>query len=101
MNIDLKKPIVASLFGMVITFVLSMIVLSLTKPKYILKVSQKGRKTINVYLLIIFSMLVSVLIGITILLWRTGLTSDLSSWKDNTQRLAFNPQSYRPRVYSP
>jgi len=43
MKIDLKKPINSSLFSMVITFVLSLTILYVTKPSYIMEISKEGK----------------------------------------------------------
>lgn len=97
MKIDLKKPINSSLFSMVITFVLSLTILCVTKPSYIMEISKKGKNKKSIYLLVTYSMLFSVLVGITVLLYRTGSTET----KSDAPRMAFNPRSYRPKMYSP
>ena len=97
MKIDLKKPINSSLFSMVITFVLSLTILWVTKPSYIMEISKEGKNKKNIYLLVTYSMLFSVLVGITVLLCRTGSTETNS----DAPRMAFNPRSYRPKMYSP
>ena len=97
MKIDLKKPINSSLFSMSITFVLSLTILCVTKPSYIMEVSKEGKNKKSIYLLVTYSMLFSVLVGITVLLCRTGSTET----KSDAPRMAFNPRSYRPKMYSP
>lgn len=97
MKIDLKKPINSSLFSMVITFVLSLTILWVTKPSYIMEISKDGKNKKSIYLLVTYSMLFSVLVGITVLLCRTGSAET----KSDAPRMAFNPRSYRPKMYSP
>ena len=94
MKIDLKKPIVSSIVSIVITFLMSMMVLSITKPSYIIEVSKEGKKKINIYLLFTYSMLFSFLIGICILFWRT---TEISRIK-NDSILSFNYKSYKPNI---
>jgi len=68
MNIDLKKPINSSLFSIIITFLLSIMVLFITKPSYITEIDRKKRKKrINIYRLFIYSILFSLLVGICVL----------------------------------
>ena len=99
MKIDIKNPIISSLFSVIITFSISMIVLYLTKPSYIVHVSDEGKKKKNIYLLFTYSMLFSVLAGITVLLWRTGESSTKTT--SESAVLAFSSKSYRPKLYSP
>ena len=68
MNIDLKKPINSSLFSILITFLLSIMVLFITKPSYITEIDRKKRiKKINIYRLFIYSILFALLVGICVL----------------------------------
>ena len=97
MKINLKKPINSSLFSMAITFLLSLIILCVTKPDYIMEISKEGKSKKNIYLLFTYSMLFSVLIGITVLLCRP--LSIVT--KSDKPLMAFNPRSYRPTMYSP
>ena len=99
MKIDYKKPIVSSLFSIGITFIISMIMLSFSKPIYIMEVPNdgKGNKKINGYLLCNYSLLFASLVGIVVLLFKTGHE------KTQTPRLGFstyNPRSYKPVSYS-
>jgi succinate dehydrogenase/fumarate reductase cytochrome b subunit len=93
MKIEFKKPIVSSLFSIILTFLVSMIVLYVTNPSYIIDVSEDGKKRKNICLLFIYSMLYAVLVGISVLLWRTG---ESSTKKSRTSVLGFNPRSYNP-----
>jgi hypothetical protein len=97
MKIDLKKPIHSSLFSMAITFLLSMIILCVTKPDYIMEISKEGKSKKNIYLLFTYSMLFSVLIGIAVLLCTHGSIVT----KSHEPFMAFNQRSYRPTIYSP
>ena len=68
MNIDLKKPINSSLFSILITFLLSIMVLFITKPSYITEIDRKKRRRkINIYRLFIYSILFALLVGICVL----------------------------------
>lgn len=97
MKIDYKKPIVSSLLSMGITFVITIIMLYIVQPVYIIEVSDDGKKKRNVYLLFTYSLLFSVFIGIIVLLFRTG-------HKDSYVKMGFNnfnPKSFKPQIYSP
>ena len=99
MKIDIKNPITFSLFSVIITFFISIIVLYITKPSYIVDVSEDGKKKKNIYLLFTYSMLFAVLVGITFLLWRTGESSTKTTTEGSV--LAFSSKSYIPNLYSP
>ena len=88
MNIDFKNPFISSLFGMSITLVIFIILLYCTKPKYIMKL---GKKKINMYLLIIYSLLYSIIVGIVILLYMTRDESQKPAFSFN--QTAFNPHT--------
>jgi uncharacterized membrane protein len=96
MNIDYKKPIISSIFSMGITFIITFIILLITQPSYIMEVSKKGTKKKNLYLLLSYSLLFSVLIGIIVLLFKTDYIS-LS-----TPKMGFNsnPKSFKPITYT-
>ena len=98
MKIDLKNPIISSVFSIGITFVISIIILCVTKPSYIMEISKNGKKKKNIYILFTHSLLFGVLIGIFVLLYKTGHNSSIVS------KLAFsnyNGRSFRPKIYSP
>lgn len=93
MKINLKNPIVSSLFGIAITFIVFLIILCVTKPSYIMEVSKKGKKKKSIYLSFIYSLLFSTLTGIIILL--------TVSKEIDGPLLSFNSRSFNPRTYSP
>tara|TARA_B110000908_G_C10023582_1_gene344001 strand:- start:301 stop:591 length:291 start_codon:yes stop_codon:yes gene_type:complete len=95
MKIDYKTPINSSLLSMGITFVITMIILYITKPFYIIQVTEEGKKKKNLYLLINYSLLFSVFVGIVVLLFRIGTDSPIP-----TMGFA-NPRSFNPRGYVP
>ena len=66
MNIDLKKPINSSLFSILIAFLLSIMVLFISKTSYITEIDRKKRKK-NIYRLFIYSILFALLVGICVL----------------------------------
>ena len=70
----------------------------ITKPSYIVDVSEDGKKKKNIYLLFTYSMLFAVLVGITFLLWRT---EESSAKTTEGSVLAFSSKSYIPILYSP
>ena len=92
MKIDFKNPISFSLFSIVVTFLICMIVLCVTKPSYIIYVSAKGKKKKNIYLLFTYSMLFAVVIETFVLLWKTGLENPIKT----SPILSFNSKAYRP-----
>jgi len=94
MKIDFKNPIISSLIGMGVTFLVSIIVLCVTNPSYIMEISKHGKKTKNVYLLVTYSLLFSVVIGIVVLLCN-------KRFKSNSPRLRFVTKSFNPAAYSP
>lgn len=96
MKIDFKNPIISSLFSIIITFVISVIVLFITKPLYIIDVSEDGTKKTNIALLLSVCMLFAVLVGITVFLLKTG--DSLKPPEINHVR-EFNPMNYN--TYSP
>jgi hypothetical protein len=96
MKIDLKKPINSSLVIMIITLVLSIIILSITEPSYIMEVSKEGKNKKSIYLLLTYSMLFSLSIGITVFLCRTGT----GSIKTTEPYMGFNQRSYKPTKYT-
>jgi hypothetical protein len=96
MKIDIKKPIYSSLFIMIIILILSIIIMYITKPTYIMEVSKEGHNKKSIYLLLTYSMLFSVSIGITVFLYRTA-----SNKSESTEiYMGFNPRSYKPKVYT-
>lgn len=64
MKINVKNSIVSSVILIVITFFIMIIILSFTKPFYIMEVDKKGKKLINWYLLISISVLFGILSGL-------------------------------------
>jgi membrane-bound metal-dependent hydrolase YbcI (DUF457 family) len=93
MKIDYKNPIFLSLLTICITFIISIIILLITQPLYVIEVSEKGKK-INIYLLITHSLLYSVLCGIIILLYKTN--------EEKPIKVGFSYQNkFNPRAYSP
>ena len=98
MKIDLKQPINSSLFSVLIAFLVSLIILYVTKPSYIMEVSKDGKNKKNIYLLVVYSMLFAISVGILVLLCMKGFTEN----KSTKPRMAFNPRSYKPqKMYSP
>ena len=98
MKIDLKKPINSSLFSILITFVISLIILYTTKPSYIMEVSKNGKNKKNIYLLVVYSILFGISVGIIVLLYMKGL------YENNSVKpiMSFNPRSYiHQKIYSP
>ena len=68
MKIDIKNPIISSLLSVLITFITVIIILYITKPIYITKVYDDGVENIDYYLLVSYSLLFGVLVGIIVLL---------------------------------
>lgn len=99
MKIDLKNPIISSLISIGITFVISMTILLLAKPSYIMEISKEGKTRINIYLTVTFSLLFSILIGIIFLILKTDgdkqKTVQMGFSKYNAK--AFNPLQYSPK----
>ena len=96
MKIDLKKPIVSSLFSIFITFLISMMVLFIIKPSFIIDISKEGKKKKNIYLLFTYSMLFGVSAGIIVLLCKT---TEVFTTKPASV-LSFNSNAYKPVMYS-
>lgn len=96
LNINIKNPIISSVLCTIITFVITIIVLSITKPSYITEVSDKGDKKVNVYLLVFISLLFGILVGIAKLIFFSKKTIAISKITDVKNNFAFNPTVYRP-----
>lgn len=100
MKIDLKIPIIFSLVSIGITFVISMLILWITKPSYIMKISKKGEKIIDQYLTVTYSLLFSTLIGIITLIVKTGDKKEhpVQMGFSTYNAKAFNPMKYSPKT---
>jgi hypothetical protein len=90
MKINIKNPIVYSFFSIIVTFLVSITFMFLTKPSYIMEISKEGKKKLNICLLFIYSMLFAILIGTCLLLFRKE-----SGIKKNIL-LSLNSNIYRP-----
>ena len=71
MKIELNNPIIYSISIITIIFLISVIILYLTKPSYIMEISKNGKKKKNIYLIFIYSLLFGVLFGIGVFLYKT------------------------------
>lgn len=98
MKIDLKKPIVFSLVSIGITFVISMTILFLTKPSYIIEISKNGRQKINPYLTLTYSLVFAILVGILVLILKTG---DINKNHVQMSFSKYNAKAFNPIEYSP
>lgn len=97
MKIDLKNPIISSILSIGITFVISIIILYVTNPSYIIEISKNGKKKKNIYLLFTCSLLFGILVGIFILLYKTGSrSSTVSNIAFSTNNILFIPKIYSP-----
>jgi hypothetical protein len=90
MKIDIKNPIVSSLFSTIFTFILSMIIFYISKPNCILKISDKGIKIKDYYLLISYSLLFGVFTGVVVLLVTADLNVKLK-FKSYRQKNHYSP----------
>lgn len=98
MKINYKNPIIYSLCSMCITFVISVIMIFLIKPLYIMEVPNNSnikKKKINWYLLFNYSFLFASLIGIVVLLFKTD-----HGKKPRFGFSIYNKRAYRPVSYS-
>lgn len=75
MKIDLKNPIISSVFSIGITFIIFIIIFCITNPHYIMEISKNGKKKKNIYLLFIYSLLFGILVGFCVLLYKTDSSS--------------------------
>lgn len=96
LKINIKNPIISSVLCIIITFVITIIVLSIAKPSYITEVSDKGDKKVNVYLLVFISLLFGILIGIAKLIFFSKTTTAISKITAVKNNFALNPMAYRP-----
>ena len=96
--IDLKNPIIVSLSGISSVFLISIIVLCITNPCYIMEINKKGVKIKNIYLLITYSLLFAVSTGIIILLVMQSINGNKSRMGFVTSTKSFNPRVYSPRT---
>jgi hypothetical protein len=98
MKIYIKNPIVSSSFIIILTFIISIVIFYLFKPKYILKISNNGVKKIDHSLLISYSLLYGVIVGIIYFLLVFKFKSNTS-----TDILIKNVKSYtyKKNDYSP
>jgi hypothetical protein len=96
MKIDYNKPIINSLFSMVITFTITILLLAIKKPVCIMYISKNGKSKKNNYLLFSYSLIFSIVVGISVLLFKTG------NKPSNNSKLSFtiNPKSFNPVKYS-
>lgn len=98
MKIDLKNPIISSVFSIGITFVIFILIFYVTNPSYIMEISKNGKKKKNIYLLLTYSLLFGILVGICVFLYKTG---SKSSSVANITFSTYNGRSFRPKLYSP
>lgn len=96
MKFDFKNPIITSLLSGSISFIISLIVLYIYKPSYIIVVKKSGGKKINVPLLVTYSLLFADLVGIITLLFITRNTNVKLGFDTKYPKI-FNPRSYSPR----
>ena len=92
LEINIKNPIISSVLCIIITFIVTIIVLTVAKPSYITEISNKGKKKINLCLLFFISLLFGILVGLAKLLFFSEKTS--TSYVKN--KFAYNPITYKP-----
>jgi len=98
-KIDYKNPIILSGIGIVIMFIVSLLVLWLTKPPYIMGITKSGVRSIDCCMLVMYSALFSVVSGVIIYMCATMKLSPKPAGK--ISKMSFNPgfanYSYSPR----
>lgn len=95
MKTDKKNPIISSLISIISTFILSIVFFCVCKPSFIIKVSNKGVKVIDYYLLVLYSLLFGVFVGIIILFIVSGNTST-----NIKTPVKYNFTRYIPQIYT-
>ena len=97
MKFDFKNPIITSLLSISISFIISLIVLFIYKPSYIMEVKKSGDTNINLSLLVTYSLLFADLIGIITMLFITRNTKVKLGFDETKGFKIFNPISYSPQ----
>lgn len=96
MKINLKNRIVSSGIIIFVVFIVSIIILYITKPKYITEISDEGKTKINGYLLISISLLFGIVAGITRMLLIVDVKIAKKEHTHHQVKMNFNPAAYRP-----
>ena len=96
MTIDLNNSIDVSIKGIGIVFLISIILLCVTNPCYIMEINNKGQKRKNIFLLISYSLLFAISTGIIILFVTQHTSSKEMCIKF---KKSLNPRAYSPKVY--
>lgn len=101
MRINFKDPIIFSVSILAVSFIVLIIIFALTKPKFIVEISKKGKKKINYYLFVSYSLLFAVLIAIIVFLVRNKNDSPATNkpilgFVKQVNQVNYNPMSYSP-----
>ena len=78
-NINVKDPLISSILVIIITFLITNLILLVTKPLYIMEISKSGQKKIKGSLLISISLLMALFLG--------SIKIIASSIKSNTPKI--------------
>jgi len=62
-NINVKDPIISSILVIIISFLITSLILLITKPSYVIKISKSGQKKVEVSLLLSISLLIGLFLG--------------------------------------
>lgn len=104
MKIDLKNTRISSVITLLITNVISFIILVITKPTYIMKVTNRGKYVINYCLLLSYSLLYGILYSISIGVIVLLLSPPRDNNKKKQLKLSFsshyNPSRYPSNINS-
>ena len=96
MKINYKIPIISSVMSIGIFFIICIILLYSIQPSYIMNISDTGIYKINIFLLLTYSLLFSITIGIVVLLCKTNIQSNNNITQHKMGFVTHDIRSYNP-----
>ena len=97
-NLKNLSPISLSVFYTGISFILFLIVFLITKPCFITEISEDKVNKINYYLLVSYSLMFSILIGLFLILYKVNIktTDKVTLGFESNIKTSYNPTAYTP-----
>jgi len=89
MKINVKDPIISSMLVIIVTSLITSLILLITQPSYVMKISKTGKKKIKVSLLISISLLIGLFLGTIKIIF--------SSIKSNPPKIETTHESNTPK----
>lgn len=98
-NINFEDPIISSILVIIISFLITSLILLISKPSYVMEISKSAQKKVKVSLLISISLLIGLFLGAIKIIF-SSIKSTIPKIKTpesnipNKNYFAFDPNKY-------